>query len=317
MIIGEVYNCRPTVSNTGTKSLQTVTGNHLDGFTNFDVKYLYIYNQNLNYVPSNIDHFFQNLTGLDWHNSNLLSVTSEDLRPFPELIVFSSYNNEVEEINGDLFSFNPKLRWISFYKNLLQRVRHGLFTNLTALEQADFRLNPCINKIAYSAQEILTLGQQLATNCFGSGLTTTLLTSTSDLATTGDTTDLQTSTNILTSSTVDLPISTASNFVTDSTSSSLSSTSDNPKLSSTLSSYTTDSSTSMSTLTTIYLPMPPTSSQTALSGLLELAKIILRQSSPTVPTFCQLSPIFVSIRQFLENRFFYKVLDFCWMELCQ
>ena len=67
VIIGDVYNCRPNVSNTGTRNLEAVTGSHLPGRSNNDVEYLYVYNQNLNRVPwisSNFSPISEALNGL-------------------------------------------------------------------------------------------------------------------------------------------------------------------------------------------------------------------------------------------------------------
>lgn len=202
VVLGEVYHCRPTVSNTGTKTLQNVTGNHLGARNNSDVKYLYVYNQNLNYVPANINHFFPNLTGLEWYNSNLLSVTSEDLRPFPQLIIFSSFINKLVEIDGDLFEFTPNLRWISFYNNLLEHIGNDLLTNLTVLEQVGFQLNPCIGIYASTTPAIQDLNRQLPISCPPRIISTTTFPATTS------TTSLPTLSSTLSSSTSTLSTST-------------------------------------------------------------------------------------------------------------
>src|SRR5690349_17859516 len=60
-VLGYVYTCRPNViaSESGL-FLEDVRGNHLEGMSNRDVECLWIYQQNLTFIPKDIEKFFPN-----------------------------------------------------------------------------------------------------------------------------------------------------------------------------------------------------------------------------------------------------------------
>lgn len=166
VILGAVYHCRPTVVETESENtLQDVSGKHLSGYSNDDVQYIFVEGQNLEIIPKNIENFFPNLLGIEWYNSNLMTVSADDLKPFPQLKVFSVYINHLLTVDGDLFQFTPNLRWISFYDNNIQHVGPDLLTQLVDLGYADFRSNVCISKLANTAQLLSDLNAQLISKC--------------------------------------------------------------------------------------------------------------------------------------------------------
>lgn len=142
-----------------------MSGKHLNGYSNEDVQYIFVEGQDLTMIPKNIENFFPNLLGIEWYNSNLMTVSADDLKPFPQLKVFSVYINHLLTVDGDLFEFTPNLRWISFYDNDIQHVGLDLLTQLSDLGYADFRSNDCINKLANSAQSLSDLNAQLISKC--------------------------------------------------------------------------------------------------------------------------------------------------------
>lgn len=172
------------MTNAGIGTLESVTGNHLSGKSNADVEYLYIHNQILTRFPTNIEAFFPFLIGIEWFNSNLLSIAPEDLEPFENLVIFSSFMNKLVSIDGRLFERAPKLRWISFYGNLIENVGYNLLENLPDLQYVSFGSNPCIDTIALTPNEIAELKVQLLISCPPIGGTTTTTTTTTTPQTT-------------------------------------------------------------------------------------------------------------------------------------
>lgn len=53
-------------------------------------------------IPNGIESFFKNLKGLNWHNSNLTTISASDLKPFPQLLLIAA-GTKLVSLDGDLF----------------------------------------------------------------------------------------------------------------------------------------------------------------------------------------------------------------------
>lgn len=159
------YQCQAKVVNSGRDILENVIGLHITDRNNFDVESLHLVHQNLHKLPENLHQFFPNLVKIYVGNSNLMTLTADDLKHFGNLKVLDVWNNKLSTLPRDLFDFTPKLQRIHFSKNLLQRVGKNLLNGLRELKQADFRHNHCINFWAQTEHEIQELKQQLIIRC--------------------------------------------------------------------------------------------------------------------------------------------------------
>lgn len=137
----------------------------MPGMNNDDVENLNIYEQNLTFVPKNIDKFFKNLKLLGWYNSNLMQLSAVDLRPFPQLLVMIIRFNDLPSIDGDLLKYNTKLRFVSFMGNRVQHIGRDLVANLKDLEWLEFLLNTCIHRQATTRSEVISLSALLPVLC--------------------------------------------------------------------------------------------------------------------------------------------------------
>lgn len=166
-IDGEVYLCSANVKRIGTDdTLTNVTGDHLPGKSTADVEYLHGSFITITMIPEKLVDFFPNLKIFQWDSTGLTAISSQDLRPFPNLIAFyAAYNKKLESIDGNLFEHSPNLKLISLYNNEIQHVGHNLLTNMPNLEIVWFNLNPCINTNAFGTGEILELNRQLPISC--------------------------------------------------------------------------------------------------------------------------------------------------------
>lgn len=126
----ELYTCTATVALTNSSTLQSVEGEHLEGRLNEDVEFLFIRYQNLPFVPESIDQFFGNLTAVLFWSTQLFTISAGDLRQFPGLTHFFSYENPITSLDGDLFSFNPNLSDVEFEDNQIENIGFDLLTNL-------------------------------------------------------------------------------------------------------------------------------------------------------------------------------------------
>lgn len=146
--IEEYYTCFGTVTNPNfNTSLLSVTGDHLAGLGDSDVRGLSIYNNFGTFsLPLNIGNVLPNLAALEWVFGNLTVIEGNELSSLPNLEILSVYGNQIETLNSDLFSDTPNIRHIDFGFNLLRFVGDQLFNSLPQLNWALFLRNPCINE---------------------------------------------------------------------------------------------------------------------------------------------------------------------------
>lgn len=197
-VVGDSYTCTAKVFlvDGSTDNLRNVKGSHLEGRTNDDVTFFSVVNQTLSSIPRNLANTFPKLSGIEISNSALKTITSQDLEFLKGLRVFSSYINDVEYLEENLFKFNLKLEWIQFFKNKIRSVGGNLFPqtfNLTQIIRADFRENVCINTNVFTVENvILLLSDRLSVNCPDLYSTTTKIPteSTTEITTTLSTTTI-------------------------------------------------------------------------------------------------------------------------------
>lgn len=168
--IRNLYACNALVYPSESTFLVSVGGLHqkrddVEYYTNDDVGCLLIRNQNLTFFPQEIDYFFKNLKIIVFSGVNLLSLSAQDLQPFPQLEHFGMNGYNLTSIDGDLFSFNKRLKSIDLDDNQIQHIGENLVTNLTLLQILRLSDNFCINKTATTRAEVLELAPQLSVLC--------------------------------------------------------------------------------------------------------------------------------------------------------
>ena len=130
-----------------------------------NLQYLDFYNQNVHYLPKGINKFFPNLKGLAVTYSKLKSLTQDDLKSLTQLEIVDFSANDLVTLDGDLFEFNPKLKYVNFGHNKLKYVDDSLLNHLNDLQRSYFYANPCINAETRSSSEIPALIQKLKSQC--------------------------------------------------------------------------------------------------------------------------------------------------------
>lgn len=163
---GNVYQCEITITNTqNPTTIDEVFESHMDGKTRSDVEVFTVRNQPLSFFPNNLADVFPNLRSINFLGSNVSSISSNDLKPFPELLVFSVADNKITTIDGDLFIHNSKLKYINLTSNQIRHIGFNLLSYLKDLERVDFRMNPRIDEVAHNRSEIDNLNDQLPILC--------------------------------------------------------------------------------------------------------------------------------------------------------
>lgn len=166
-ILPSEYTCTGTVSaSDNNTSVLTVTGTHLTGRTNADVRGFSIYNSQItNRLPSNINSFFPNIVAVDWVFGTLSTINSEDLRQFPNLIMLSVFGNQLTLLDSNLFTHTRSLRWVELSNNRITNIGEGILANLTDLQFVLFERNTCYSTIATTPESIAEIQEAFITEC--------------------------------------------------------------------------------------------------------------------------------------------------------
>jgi hypothetical protein len=164
--IGNVYACSAKVNQViGERTVTGVSGTHWSGKTNDDVKAIQMDRQTLDFIPRDINKHFKNLQGLQMVDTTLKFISKFDLQQFPDLKHLDLRRNQLEVIDGDLFSFTTKIKTIILVNNKITNVGLNLLSNLKDLGRVFFNDNPCIHASAESPSAILDLSRKLAQTC--------------------------------------------------------------------------------------------------------------------------------------------------------
>lgn len=168
---GNMYTCEVTSlsNNDNLTDITNVTGSHLWGFNNFDVKVLF-FNQNcanLPTIPRNIADIFPNFIGMHFRRcTGLPPLHGDELVIYPKLQMFGLVENlRLTQLPGHLFSNNRFMIRVIFSNNQLMEVGRGLLDPLINLRSASFANNICINQTAESRLDIPALIETLRTDC--------------------------------------------------------------------------------------------------------------------------------------------------------
>lgn len=122
-----------------------ISGKHLPGMENKDVKFLSIFHQNCHFIPKNLDRFFPNLEDLTIRKSNVQFLMTGDLDGLNKLKTFDVASNPIEHIGEDFFSGHSSITSISFHFCNIKKVDFGAFNDLKNLSSIDFEDNECID----------------------------------------------------------------------------------------------------------------------------------------------------------------------------
>lgn len=171
-----VYACHSIeFSDFNIKRLHFVNPQHtVIGKTNADVQLLLLTKgtNNITMFPEGISTFFPNVTLFYLGFSSIANITSEDLRQFPDLELFSSNMNPLTSLPGDLFKHNKHIRTIEFLgyasrskDKTLNEIGQNLLGNLTNLKYATFWNHYCISEVAVGRDQLIDLNNRLHIMC--------------------------------------------------------------------------------------------------------------------------------------------------------
>jgi hypothetical protein len=168
---GKLYTCIvKSITLTGSKSLEIVTGDHKSGKSNADVKQIWFGWEypcyGLDFIPQDIHKHFPNIIGITFWECNIKSLTGDELKDYVNLEWFTICDNPIDKIPGSLFNHNPKIKHVSFFNSNITKVGSNLLTGLDHLTTADFGKNSCIDKrVTQNRAKILEFIEDLKRQC--------------------------------------------------------------------------------------------------------------------------------------------------------
>lgn len=181
-LVKDPYSCTVTTLRVKSKLLvDGVTGTHLNGKSNADVKALKIIGGGVvsssgnsssdkvlsvcEIIPAGIGSVFPNIEALTVWRSNLKSVSSRDLQQFGNLREVWLFANELEYLESKLFQYNPKVEVVSFNSNSIKFIGANFFDYLPKLQKAYFVYNDCVNGDAVDDKKLVSIKDEIKKNC--------------------------------------------------------------------------------------------------------------------------------------------------------
>lgn len=165
ILLGDIYSCYPTIVQPNQRNVVGVSQNHLTGKGNQHVLGLAIENQQVDFLPKDINLFFSNLIGIYIFKCPIKFIDMDDLKPFPKLKRFSISGGQLKTINGDVLMHLTALQFVEFQDNQITNIGPGLLHHSSNLAHADFNNNLCISKGAVSTTEVANIARELAFKC--------------------------------------------------------------------------------------------------------------------------------------------------------
>lgn len=156
--------------------METVNCNfNNSNFTLNDVIELNIPNGSaLKFIPSNFGTFFPNLESLSIRFASLKNLTADDLSQFPHLEYFQADECQVNVLPSNLFEGNPNMTRLIVdgpnefdRNNSLHTVGQDLLLNTPKLQFVSLFKNFCINDVASSRSQVITMNSILHNLCAG------------------------------------------------------------------------------------------------------------------------------------------------------
>ena len=102
---------------------------------------------------------------INFWQGNITTISAEDLKPLPNLLMLIIGGQKLITIDGDLFKHTPWVTDILFNDNIIENVGLDLLTGLTNLTYVDFTSNTCINRSADTPAAIENLRNELISQC--------------------------------------------------------------------------------------------------------------------------------------------------------
>lgn len=145
--------------------MDSVSGSHLPGLTDNDIKGFRIFKTDCYYMPQGMIEVFPNVEVFQIEDSRLMEIAQEDLKPFTELSELYLNGNNLMSLDSNLFEFSWKLKRVHLGNNKLRSIPADLLDPLVNLRDVTFNDNVCVNKKAIGKTQINQVVWDFIQNC--------------------------------------------------------------------------------------------------------------------------------------------------------
>jgi hypothetical protein len=162
-----LYECKLEKENMRVQnvSVDTVSGPHIRGKNNRDVKFLIFDDFRCDTIPPDFGKIFPNLLGIRAISDGLKTIEAENLQHFKHLKYIRVQDNRIRFLKDNVFKFNSDLEYVEFIQTDLVYIGNRCFDHLMNLKLVNFRdsyqLNPSIRKIHKSPWDLSELKRTL------------------------------------------------------------------------------------------------------------------------------------------------------------
>lgn len=148
------------------ETVTSVSGKLMDVLIYDNIKSLRIESSPmLQFFPKKIEKFFPNIEKLTITQTGLKIFTTDDIKPFTKLKNLDLSENQLEELNAELFAFNEDIEEIDLTGNKLKHLGENFLKFAGKLKTIDMSENVCINASAKNPVELKRLKIKLNENC--------------------------------------------------------------------------------------------------------------------------------------------------------
>ncbi|KAL7012876.1 hypothetical protein ACKWTF_015091 [Chironomus riparius] len=138
-------------------------GFHKSRKSNDNVAVFSIKKYTVNYFPTGLQKFFNNLEGIVINFCSLKEVNQDNLKTFPNLTYLDLNDNDIEVIEAETFKNNQKLKLIWLKRNKIYHIDLKAFNGLTELTNLIMVENNCTNSKGTNADDVKKVIETL--NC--------------------------------------------------------------------------------------------------------------------------------------------------------
>lgn len=122
-------------------------------------------NKFYHFMPQRLSNIFDRLQGLEFVHSKLKVIRAKDMRMHIHLEYLNLRGNDLECIDGDVFYFNVKLKFISLADNKIRRIDTKMFQNLLNIQQFFLNGNYCYSYKANNKYDVDGMKEELSLYC--------------------------------------------------------------------------------------------------------------------------------------------------------
>lgn len=136
--------------------VRKVVFNNRSEFDTSEIKLMKIFtkSKSVKFMPAGIKKLFPMLTTIDIQKSGLSHLEKNDMLQFGDALVFANFRmNDLTALEGNLFDYNPNLKYIWLNDNPLKYINPSLFESfktMKSLEYVSLAKSSCINQSSHS-----------------------------------------------------------------------------------------------------------------------------------------------------------------------